>query len=90
MYNQLRALMEIPVWYLFTPEGLANLRDNPIFRPASRFSALYACLECQPGTMLSISLNVFLLIIMCITWRKLSPKPKNVEWQGIWNGLGKI
>ena len=41
------------------------------------------------GTVLSVSLHVFSAIIIYSMWRKLSPKPENVEWQGIWRGLGK-
>ena len=84
--------MEIPAWYLYTPEGLAILTGNTMSRLVSRFSSqlFMHVWNANPGPMLSISLNVFLLIIMCIMWRKLSPEPKNDEWQGIWKGLGKI
>jgi len=91
-YNQLRALIEIPAWYLYLPEGVANFTNNTMFRPVSRFSSQFLMCVCKAsaGTMLSISLNVFLLIIICIMRRKLFPKPKNAEWKGIWRGLGKI
>lgn len=92
MYKQLKALMEIPAWYLYTPEGVANLTDNTMFRLLSRFSSqfLMHVWNADSGTMLSITLNVFLTMIICSRWRKLFPKPENAEWQGIWRGLGKI
>ena len=60
IYNQVRALMETPAWYLYAvlydlnidnyiPDGIANFTNNT----------------------------------------KSSPKPENVDWQGIWRDLGK-
>lgn len=57
VYNQLTALMETPAWYLYVmlydlnidsyiPKGVANFKNNVMFRPVSRFSVPYAFLEC--------------------------------------------
>ena len=86
--SQLRALMEIPAWFLYIP---ANLTDSMMFGLVSRCSSQFLrhVQGASLGTVLSVSLHVFSAIIIYIMWRKLSPKPENVEWQGIWRGLGK-
>jgi len=86
--------MEIPDWYLYTPEGLANSTDNMVFRLVSRFCSQFFmhAWNANPGTILSIlpKEKYILLIIKYIMWGKLSPEPKNVECQGMWRGLGKF
>ena len=88
MYKQLRALVEMPACYLYI---LANLTDSImfglVFRCSSQF--LMHVWDAGLGTVLSVSLNVFSAIVFYIMWRKLFPKPENVECQGIWRGLGK-
>jgi len=86
MYNQLRALMEIPAWYLYV---LANLTDNMMFGLISRCSSqfLMHVQDAGLGTVLSVSLNVYSAIVFYIMWWKFFPKPENMEWQGIWRGL---
>ena len=87
-YSQLRALMEVPAWLLYIQ---ANLTDNMMFELVSRCSSqfLMHVWGASLGTVLLVSLNVFSAIGFYTMWRKLSPKPEDVEWQGIWRGLGK-
>jgi len=87
-YSQLRAVMEIPARYLYIP---ANLTGNMMFGLVSRCSSqfLMHVRDASLGTVLSVSLNVFSAIVFYIMWRKLFPERENVEWQGIWRGLGK-
>jgi len=86
--NQLRALMEIPAWYLYIP---ANLTDKMMFRLVSMLSSqfLMHVWDAGLGTVLSVSMNVFSAMVTYIIWRKLCPKPENADWQGIWRSLGK-
>ena len=91
IYNQIRALMEAPAWYLCAM--LYNLNFDT-FELVSRFSSqfvarfLNAELVLIPVCMLSISLNVFLSIRA--KWKKSPPRPENADWHRIWRGLGKI
>ena len=87
-YSQLRAVMEIPAWYLYIP---ANLTGNMMFGLVSRCSSqfLMHVWDAGLGTVLSVSLNVYSAIVFYIMWRKFFPKPENMEWQGICRGLGK-
>ena len=95
--------METPAWYLYAvlydlnidnyiPD--CNFTNNKMFKLVSRlFSQLFTCfwnakLMIIPVCMLSISLNVFSSIY--VMWKKSSPEPENVDWQGIWRGLEKI
>ena len=91
LYNQIRALMEAPAWYLYVM--LYNLNFDT-FEPVSRFSSQFvarfsnAKLELIFVRILLMSLNVFLSI--CAKWKKCPPRPENADWQGIWKGLGRI
>jgi len=80
--------MEISAWFLYI---LANLTGNMMFGLVSRCSSqfLMHVRDASLGTVLSVSLNVFSAIVFYIMWRKLFPERENVEWQGIWRGLGK-
>lgn len=87
-FSQLRALMGIPVWFLDIP---ANLTHHTVIGLLYRCSSelLMHVQDASLGMVLSVSLNVLSGIGFYTIWRKLHPKPENVEWQGIWRGLGK-
>ena len=80
--------MEISAWFLYI---LANLTGNMMFGLVSRCSSQFIMhvWDASLGTVLLVSLNVFSATVFYIMWRKLFPKPENVECQGIWRGLGK-
>ena len=66
--SQLRALMEIPAWFLYIP---ANLTDSMMFGLVSRCSSQFLrhVQGASLGTVLSVSLHVFSAIIIYIMWR---------------------
>ena len=90
IYNQVRALIEVPVWWLYAM--LYNLifeTFEPVSRLPSQFVERFSntksvlILVC----VLSISLNILLFIHA--KWKK-PPRPENDDRQGIWKGLGRI
>ncbi|XP_021239577.1 uncharacterized protein LOC110391946 [Numida meleagris] len=89
---EVRALLQIPAWCLHPSEAVADFTTGAMLGPVSRFSSQFLTPFWNPELMdlISIALNVFLLMIIYIIWRKLSPKPENAEWQGIWRGLGNV
>ena len=90
IYNQVRALIEAPVWWLYAM--LYNL-DFETFEPVCRLPSQFVerfsntksvlILVC----VLSISLNVLLFI--CAKWKK-PPRRENDDRQGTRKGLGLI
>lgn len=94
--------MEIPTWYLHpmwhtSPEGVANYTELVIFKQAHSLSLEYLMQFLNAHLiMLLSSLNVLfiILLISLSIWiynilRKSSPEPENIEWQGVWRGLGE-
>ena len=72
-YSQLRAVMEIPAWYLYIP---ANLTGNMMFGLVSRCSSqfLMHVWDAGLGTVLSVSLNVFSAIVFYVMLEEVFPK----------------
>jgi len=105
IYNQIRALMETPAWYLYAtwsnlnfdtyiPDGIANFTNSMMFKPVSRFSFQFvACFSnAELVLILACMLSISLNVFLSIRamWKKSPPKLENADWQGIWRGLGKI
>ncbi|XP_021236236.1 uncharacterized protein LOC110389699 [Numida meleagris] len=81
------------MWHT-APEEAANFVELGVLKPSPSlsFESLMHFLNAHL-TMLSISLNA-LLIILVISLsiyflRKPSPKPEDTEWQGVWRKLGE-
>ena len=76
------------MWIL--TDGIADFTNNTMFKPVSRLSSQFfmhfwnAELVITFMLMFPVSLNVFLSVH--VMWKKSSPKPENVDWQGIWRG----
>lgn len=103
--NQLGALMETLIWYLYAvwyglsinsyiAEGVANFINNKMFKQASRFSTqfLICFWNALSMTFMLTVLSVCLnvLLLIYIIWRKLSPNPENTEQQRVCRSLGEI
>lgn len=83
--------MEVSIWYLhtmwrMTPQGAANFIE-PAFKQASSLSleSLMHFLNAHQSVSIIISFTICIYNIL----RKPSPKPENIEWQGMWRHLGE-
>ena len=91
IYNQVRALIEAPAWWLYAMWYNLNFETfEPVSRLPSQFVERFSNTESVLifSCILSISLNIFLFIRA--KWKEPPPRPENDDWQGIWKGLGRI
>ena len=94
IYNQIRALMKTPAWYLYAkwynfnfdtyiPDGIANFTNTMMFKLVSRVSSQFVTrfLNVKLVLILMCMLSISLNVFFSIhvMWKKSSPKPENVD-----------